>query len=314
MEHVACPACGASESQQLFVGTDLLHGQPGQFPVVRCESCGSAYLPFRPDRQEIGAFYPKEYLPHEWARQSNRRWLSRADYRYGLTKRCRVLMRHRAPGRLLDVGCATGEFLARARELGWEPYGVDLSEHAVRYAREHWRLEVSTGELEDVPYPDGFFDAITLWNVFEHLYAPLESVERMGRLLAPSGIVVMTVPNLGSLDIELFGSAWAGYDVPRHLHVFSLPALRRAFDERGFEVVDTRCLYGSYHALLLSLRFHFRARGKPAWERAAALAGRSRALRLLSVPFFMILDRMRRGTILTVVCRKRLAEPKGVIR
>ena len=314
MEQVACPACGASDAEPLFEGVDLLHGQPGSFPVVRCGGCGSSYLAARPDRSEIGAYYPAEYMPHEWARQSNRRWLSRIDYRYGLTKRCRAVMRHRAPGRILDVGCATGEFLALARELGWEPYGVDLSEHAVRYAREHWKLDVSVGELEDVACPDGFFDAITLWNVFEHLYDPLESIERMGRLLAPEGVVVLTLPNLGSLDLALFGSAWAGYDVPRHLHVFSLPALRQAFEDRGFELLETRCLYGSYHAFLLSLQFHFHARGKPGWQRTALSLARSRVMRLLCAPLFAVLDRMKRGTILTVVCRKRPLVEAGIVR
>src|SRR5210317_973376 len=108
METVVCPACSSPQSQRLFVGADLLHGQPGRFPVVRCDNCGSAYLASRPERNEIDAFYPQEYMPHEWARQSNRRWLARIDYRYGLTKRCRLLMRHRMSGRRLDVGCATG--------------------------------------------------------------------------------------------------------------------------------------------------------------------------------------------------------------
>jgi SAM-dependent methyltransferase len=220
-----------------------------------------------------------------------------------------MMMRHRGVGRLLDVGCATGEFLARAREFGWEPHGVDLSEHAVRYAREYWKLDAAVGELGDVSFPNGFFDAITLWNVFEHLYAPLDDIAHMDRLLAPGGVVVMTLPNLGSLDRELFASSWAGYDVPRHLHVFSLPALRQAFDDRGFEVVETRCLYGSYHAFLLSLRFHFLARGKLGWQRAALFLAKARVMRLLWAPFFAVLDRMKRGTILTVVCRKRPLEP-----
>jgi SAM-dependent methyltransferase len=289
----------------LFEGADLLHGKPGRFPAVQCAACGSTYLASRPTRQEIGAYYPQDYMPHELARQANRRWLARLDYRYGLTKRCRLLMRHRAPGRLLDVGCATGEFLVRARELGWEPYGVDLSEYAVQYAREHWNLPAERGDLLDVPYPDGFLDAITLWNVFEHLYAPLESLDRASQLLAPGGIFVLTVPNLGSLDRALFGSAWSGYDVPRHLHVFSVEALRQACAERGLEPVEMRCLYGSYHAFLLSLRFYLQARGRAGWLRLAEFAARSRVLRVLCVPLFVVLDRVKRGTILTVVCRKR---------
>jgi SAM-dependent methyltransferase len=256
----------------------------------------------------MGAFYPQDYMPHDLARRSNQRWLSRIDYRYGLTKRCRVLAKHRPPGRLLDVGCATGEFLARARELGWDAYGIDLSKSAVQYAREHWHLAVSRNELRDAPFLDGSFDAITLWNVFEHLFDPIESVEAMDRLLVPGGIVVMTVPNLDSIDHGLFGRWWSGYDVPRHLHVFSLPALHAVFAKRGFEMVDLRCLYGSYHAFMLSLRFYLREKGRSRLERVAASLSTSRALRVLAAPLFALIDRLGRGTIQTVVFRKQQPE------
>ena len=305
MENTTCPMCRRSDADLVFVGRDYLHGVAGEFPVMRCQKCGVVYVNPRPSRSEIGQYYPPEYTPHDWAVRSNRHWWSRLDYRYGLDKRCRTVMRYRRSGRLLDVGCATGEFLARARELGWEVYGTELSVRAAAYARKQWGLEVFVGEIEAVPFPDGFFDAITLWNVFEHLFDPSASLAKMSSLLAAGGVLVMTVPNLDSLDLKLFAQTWIGYEVPRHFHLFPLAALDEFVRRYGFKVVDVRCLYGSYHAFFASLQFYFRERGNVRALRWAQRLARSRLLRVLSVPYFFVLDRFQAGTVLTVTCQKQ---------
>jgi 2-polyprenyl-3-methyl-5-hydroxy-6-metoxy-1,4-benzoquinol methylase len=76
------------------------------------------------------------------------------------------------PGRLLDVGAATGFFVEQAREVGWDAVGVEPSEWAAAYARNELGVEVRTGTLEAMRFPDGTFDVVTLWEVIEHLPDP----------------------------------------------------------------------------------------------------------------------------------------------
>lgn len=75
-------------------------------------------------------------------------------------------------GRLLDVGCGSGEFLAQMRELGWDVFGVEPDPQAARVAREQFGLTVWPGALAEASFPDGFFDAVTLNHVIEHVADP----------------------------------------------------------------------------------------------------------------------------------------------
>jgi len=109
------------------------------------------------------------------------------------------LERHRAPGRLLDVGCGTGLFLAVARRRGWEPFGIDACEPATRHAREHFGLEVWDGEFTDLAAEGHRFDAITGWDVIEHSREPVALLRTARRCLAPGGVVALSTPNQRSI-------------------------------------------------------------------------------------------------------------------
>jgi SAM-dependent methyltransferase len=109
------------------------------------------------------------------------------------------LERHRAPGRILDVGCGTGLFLAVARRRGWKVFGVDACEEATRHARERFGLEVWQGEFTDLPDEGVRFDAITGWDVLEHARRPVELLRAARRRLAPGGVVGLSTPNQRSI-------------------------------------------------------------------------------------------------------------------
>jgi SAM-dependent methyltransferase len=94
-------------------------------------------------------------------------------------------------GRLLDVGCGTGDFLLLARERGWQPTGIDLSERAVARARQYG-LDART---DWAGLPSDAFDVVTLWNVVEFLERPLQTLRDVRRVLVPHGIAFVRTPN-----------------------------------------------------------------------------------------------------------------------
>ncbi|MBN1661684.1 MAG: class I SAM-dependent methyltransferase [Anaerolineae bacterium] len=301
----SCHSCGADDASFLFEGWDRLHGQPGRFRVVGCRQCGLIYLNPRPTPAEIGRYYPQDYRPYIAPVRAASKRVTRWDARYGLYKRLRVVSARQPGGRLLDVGCATGDFLAFAHEHGWETHGVELVESAAAYCRDILGLHVVTGDLLDAAYPDDHFDVITLWNVFEHLYAPAATLHELKRIVKPGGWLVMAVPNPDSLDAHLFGPAWAGYDVPRHLYTFPTRVLHQLLSREGFKVVDRRCVDSSHFIFFLSLRFWLM--DHPAWARLVSWAQRleqSRVVRLLTAPYFRLVDILGQGPVVTVVARQ----------
>ena len=306
LEYGKCNLCRANDAQMLFEGQDRLHGLPGIFTVVQCRQCGLIYLNPRPAKSEISIYYPEDYEPHVFLERIRRSRLARLDYYYGLDKRRRAIEKFVPVGRLLDVGCGNGGFLCYMQEHGWEVYGEEISQPAAEYARQELGLNVFLGELNDAVFPSHHFDVVTLWNVLEHLHDPAAALIEIKRILKPEGLLVIAVPNLTSWDAQLFGIFWVGYDVPRHLYTFSPETLRALLDRAGFQIVQRRCLFGSYQSVVHSLRFSLYRPGQG--QSAQALVKQitaSRLLRLLVAPFLRLMDALGKGGLMTVFCRMR---------
>ena len=151
----------------------------------------------------------------------------------------------RAPGRLLDVGAADGDFLDVAAQRGWQVVGVEPFS-----TRSLERGFTTVADLNDPALKSGSFDVVTAWSSFEHLHDPASAFERVYGLLKPGGRLVIHVPNFRSIM-----SRWSfREDVPRHLYFFSAATLRAYGDRCGLPLVrvkhDTAIMDGSGHGFL----------------------------------------------------------------
>jgi len=155
------------------------------------------------------------------------------------TARVHSLIRryNHAPGRsLLDVGCASGEFLLAAQARHWDVYGVESSAGAADQARRLTGATIHSGTLDTAPYAAGMFDAITLWDVIEHLQSPRAYVRQIAQLLRPGGVLALTTPNIRSLAFALLGQTWEIIGPNDHLYYFAPRTLARLLRDAGFAI------------------------------------------------------------------------------
>lgn len=305
-EFVPCDYCGAESYEVLFEGPDRLHYLPGIFRVVRCLGCGWIRQNPRPTFETIGYYYPNEYANFRGAIEEETSIWRQWDRRYGMWKRRRAIEHLQPNGRLLDVGCATGVFLNEMRNAGWDVIGIEPNREASKYAREHFGVPVYTGTLRDMCLPGASFDVITMWDVLEHLHTPWLDLKEASRLLKEGGLLVIRIPNLESLEAQLFGPLWVGWDLPRHLYLFPRKALTVALEQLGFRIEAIRCFATSHAAFVLSLKFYLENRCLWFTRRPYFIqrVGNAVPMRAILGPLFWILDRALLSSLITFFARK----------
>jgi SAM-dependent methyltransferase len=307
METVGCNCCGSASAEVIFVGHDYWYGLPGDFPLRRCKECGLFYVSPRPTREEIGRYYPEDYWPHNVVAVADlptawERW----KWQRAIDKRLHIVLSHAGePGRVLDIGCGTGNFLDNMRRLGWQTFGVEPNQRAVAYARGRFSLEVFDGELEQAQYPEGFFDLVTLWDVLEHVHDPRGTLLEIARVTKPGATLIMNIPNPEGIEARWFGPYWAGWDVPRHLNVFPQGTLWKMLAALGFSRVAITSAVHNTGGLPLSLGNWLAARtGRVGFEHPATRVVSSWPFLLVLAPYYRLLSRFNAASCMTIVARR----------
>lgn len=226
---IACQLCGANRAR--LVTTQ------NAYRVVRCERCSFVYVNPRPDEETLARLYLK-YLPDKMADP-----LAWDSYMRDIfSKAADVIARHKPKGgRLIDIGCGYGFFLAEMkRRGGWRLQGMDVSSTAVTYAAGQG-FDVTQATLETAKLEDNAFDAVTMFYVLEHVTDPAGVLAEVRRILKPGGLLMLRVPHTTPIVefLNLFGVKNNLYDPPFHLSDFSTATIRRFLEQAGFTGIHT---------------------------------------------------------------------------
>ena len=160
--------------------------------------------------------------------------------------------------RLIDVGCSRGHFVRAAADLGFQAEGVEPAPHIAAIARASG-LNVYSGLLEEQRFPERSFDAVTMFEVIEHLREPRTLLAECCRILRPGGILLLSTGNTASWTVAAMGARWDYFDITRaggHISFFNPQSLQRLAAGCGFAVVRIQ-----------TARMKFHERGEvPAWR------------------------------------------------
>jgi cyclopropane fatty-acyl-phospholipid synthase-like methyltransferase len=199
---------------------------PGRvFTVVECDDCGLGFVDPRPTIAEMQKHYRAEYYQsrptksHE--RYLRRRFTTEASY-------LKDLENGKARRKLLDVGCANGNFPRFMAARGWDVEGVEISKSSQRIAD----FPVHTQEFQEIPVNEPRYDAVTAWAVLEHVHDPMAYFRKASALVKKGGLFMFLVQNFQSVaSRRLFCE-----DIPRHLYFFTRETVRQYLDKTGFRL------------------------------------------------------------------------------
>lgn len=205
-----------------------MFGIAGEFGEYRCTSCGLIRLD--PVPGNLKKYYPsKNYYSYGF--HSNKSFFARLRayfIAHELFFMVPAMPTPGARGKVLDVGCGSGETLEQLRSIGWDAYGVDLDRRAITIAHKRGLSNVSQGSHKDLKkFRNNFFDVIRLYHVVEHIDNPQEFFRLAYDKLKPGGELILGTPNGTGLVARLARQYWYNLDCPRHLFIFSPKNLTR---------------------------------------------------------------------------------------
>lgn len=165
------------------------------------------------------------------------------------------------PGHLIEIGCAAGAFMEKARRCGWHVAGIEFSEAAAREARLRG-FPVQCASVETAEPPPGRVDVIAAWMVVEHLHEPVVALREMRKWIKPSGYFIASVPDASAIERRVFGKRWYALQLPTHLFHYTPSTLRRVLAEAGW-VVERITWERNCNNLLRSLEYLAGDKGWP---------------------------------------------------
>jgi len=147
--------------------------------------------------------------------------------------------------RLLDYGCAFGNFMSKAKEQGFDVEGLDPNPQAIKSLNEKGFTSHHAWTMKELAFPSSCFDVIVALDSFCFTWDPYETLEEFYRVLSPSGILAMRISNkrlyieaiLRALKPGSKQEALLDRIVMKQFHSISLRLLKSILSKIGFQVI-----------------------------------------------------------------------------
>jgi 2-polyprenyl-3-methyl-5-hydroxy-6-metoxy-1,4-benzoquinol methylase len=232
-----CNFCGSTGLSMKYSLRDTGSHPPVSYLLKKCINCGLLLIDPQPGEAELINAYPVEY--HAYVRKT----LTPLQ-KYGVKRRIKKVLLHMKNGKsLLDIGCATGQFLHEFNlATDWSVTGLEPIPTAADFARETWGLKVISAPFSRTRFGESRFDVVTMWDVLEHMRDPSAILKDIYALLNPGGCFVLKIPDPSSAEARIFKENWVGFEVPQHLYAFQNELIISKLKEIGFSIVIVNSL------------------------------------------------------------------------
>ena len=245
-----CPICSSAKNCVRINCIDHTVSRE-TFQITECSECGFLFTNPRPTDDLLASYYKsEEYISHTNSKRGFFNKLYQAVRRRTMKQKIKLIGKKR--GKLLELGSGTGDLLALCKKHGWDCTGIEPDPNARKEAKKNHELDLAP-LLEEKNIKKSGFDVIMMWHVLEHIPNLNETLKIIKKGLSENGLCYIAVPNHKSLDSKIYKSAWAAYDVPRHLYHFDKSSISKIMEKHGFIITKTVPMwFDSFYVSILS--------------------------------------------------------------
>jgi 2-polyprenyl-3-methyl-5-hydroxy-6-metoxy-1,4-benzoquinol methylase len=252
-----CPVCNSNNIVAVLKAKDNTVSNK-IFEIWECGNCTLRFTQDVPAEDAIGDYYKSpEYISHSNTNKGFINKLYHAVRSVTLNSKKNLVEKvsGKKKGNLLDIGAGTGAFASTMKKNGWNVTALEPDETARANAKKEFNIDLLA--LENLfAFEKKSFDVITLWHVLEHVHQLHTYLNTFFSLLKDGGHLIIAVPNYTSYDAREYESAWAAYDVPRHLYHFSPKSVHLLLAKHNFNPKKMKPMwFDSYYISLLSEKY-----------------------------------------------------------
>ncbi|GGN15139.1 methyltransferase [Dyadobacter beijingensis] len=251
-----CPVCQQSSFSNYLNVEDYTVSHK-EFTIQQCNSCYFLFTNPRPSESTIGAYYEsQDYISHHDEAKDLMSKVYTSVRNHTIEQKVKLINSLVQPkGKLLDIGCGTGNFLSAVKQDGWQTFGTEPDAGARDIASKRVGATIF-GSIEEDTLGAEQFDIISMWHVLEHVHKLNETIDWLQKHLKPNGRIIIAVPNPQSYDAVKYGRFWAAYDVPRHLYHFTRATMKNLVQRHGLAVKKILPMwFDSFYVSMLSTKY-----------------------------------------------------------
>lgn len=229
----SCPLC-KNALIQLFI--------KNSYTIGKCHVCDILAVMNDVSESELDKYYSDKYYDKDPERYQTITAKEQSVWQRRLNLIENYQKERADPIRILDIGCGTGMFLSLAQERAYEVWGIEISEAGRIEAKRKIGEQRVFDNLNSIA-PKVQFDVITMWDVIEHLCAPVDYLQQIQSYLKQDGLLLLSTPNTNSLNRFIFSSNWRYFIPPEHLIYFNISSLTQLIRKMNLRILDVKTLY-----------------------------------------------------------------------